>query len=345
MKQVKIIEPGKVVVEEAPMPVLTEGNAILKILYAGICGSDAGTYNGTFFYAAYPRIPGHELSAVVVDVDENNEYGIKKGMVVTMNPYFNCGECYSCERGFVNCCEHNQTMGAQRDGGFCEYISMPLYKIYDGKGLSGQELATIEPFCIGYHGAKRGQIREGDKVLVIGAGTIGYLTAMSAKLLGGEVYVCDIAPEKLKGVEKIGIAGTILNTDPETFKQRVAEITGGKGFDVCLEAVGLPSTFQNAIDAAAVQGRVVIIGVGKKNLDFFYTVIQTKELNIMGSRNAMKEDFLELIDFVKEGKVDVTSVVSKVYPFEQSADAFEDFKQNSDKLLKVQICFSDEFDR
>ena len=77
MKQVKILEPGKVVVEEAEKPVLTEGNAIIKILYGGICGSDAGTYGGTFLYAGYPRIPGHELSGVVVDVDENNKYGIK----------------------------------------------------------------------------------------------------------------------------------------------------------------------------------------------------------------------------------------------------------------------------
>ena len=342
MKQVKILEPGKVVVEEAEMPVLTEGNAIIKILYGGICGSDAGTYGGTFLYADYPRIPGHELSGVVVDVDEDNEYGIRKGMVVTMNPYFNCGSCYSCERGHVNCCEHNETMGAQRDGGFREYISMPLYKIYDGKGLSALELAAIEPFCIGYHAAKRGQIKEGDKVLVIGAGTIGYLAAMSAKLLGGEVYVCDVAPDKLAGAERIGIAGTILNTDPDTFNARVKEITGGKGFDVCMEAVGLPSTFQNAIDAAAFQGRVVVIGVGKRSLDFFYTVIQTKELNIMGSRNALPEDFTELIDYVKEGRADVKSVVSKVYPVDQAAEAFEDFKQHSNTLLKVQICFAEE---
>ncbi len=341
MKQVKIMEPGRVVIEEAPMPELTEGHAILKVLNGGICGSDAGTYNGTFFYAAYPRIPGHELSAVVYDVDENNEFGIRKGMLVTVNPYFNCGECYSCERGHVNCCEHNQTMGAQIDGGFREYISMPLYKIYDGKGLNAKQLAAIEPFCIGYHGAKRGQIKPGDKVLVIGAGTIGYLAAASAKLLGGEVYVCDVAPDKLKGAERLGIAGTILNTGNDEFMARVKEITGGKGFDVCLEAVGLPSTFQNAIDAACFMGRVVVIGVGKRNLDFFYTVIQTKELNIMGSRNALPEDFRELIDFVKAGKVDLESVVSKVYPVEQAAEAFEDFKHNSNKLLKVQIQFAE----
>lgn len=252
MKTIMIPEPGKVMMTETEMPEVKQGEALLKILYGGICGSDLGTYRGTFAYAGYPRIPGHEFSAQIVKIGENDR-GLKEGMIVTCNPYFNCQKCYSCERGLVNCCESNETLGAQRDGAFSEYITMPVERIYDGKGLSPKSLALIEPFCISYHGVSRSDIQKGDKVLVIGAGTIGVLAAVAAKAKGGEVYIADIAEEKLQyAYHTFGLTGMIKNDSEENFANRVREITGDHhGFDVCIEAVGLPSTFQNCIDAAA----------------------------------------------------------------------------------------------
>lgn len=247
MKAIYITEPGYVEIREVEKPVRKPGEALLKLLYGGICGSDLGSYRGTFAYFEYPRIPGHEFSAEIVEIDDN-EYGLEKGMVVTCNPYFNCGSCYSCQRGLVNACMDNQTMGCQRDGAFCEYITMPLERIYDGKGLDPKLLAAIEPFCISYHGVQRAGIQKGDKVLVVGA-------------------------------------GTILNDSPEVLEQATADITGQidirgnhnpYGFDVCIEAVGLPSTFQNCINACAFGGKLVLIGVGKQNLDFNFTLIQKK---------------------------------------------------------------------
>lgn len=239
-----------------------------------------------------------------------------------------------------------------RDGAFCEYITMPVERIFDGKGLSPKVLAAIEPFCISYHGVQRAGIRPGDKVLVIGGGTIGVLAANAAKALGGEVYLCDIpqAKEKLARSQEIfGFAGTLINEGPETMEKAVKEITGsvtaggngiGCGFDVCIEAVGLPSTFQDCIDCAAFGGKVVLIGVGKKNLDFNFTLLQKKELNVLGSRNAMNKDFEELIDLVKSGKVDLEKVVTDVYDFEDAARAFEDFSCRGGSMLKVGIDFS-----
>ena len=135
MKTVKMLAPGKIDVIQTEKPKLEKGTALLEILYGGICGSDLGTYRGNLPYVAYPRIPGHEFSAEVIEADENNEYGIKPGMIVTCNPYFNCGHCYSCTHGIVNACMDNQTMGCQRDGAFREYITMPVERVYDGKGL------------------------------------------------------------------------------------------------------------------------------------------------------------------------------------------------------------------
>ena len=164
-------------------------------------------------------------------------------------------------------------------------------------------------------------------MLVVGAGTIGVLAAIAAKAKGATVYISDVSEGKLEMAKEFGVDGTLLNDSPEHFDKGVAELTEGNGFDVTIEAVGLPSTFQNCIDACCFGGRMVLIGVGKKNLDFNFTLIQKKELNVFGSRNALKKDFLELI--------------TNVYPFEDAAKAFADFAHNPGDMLKVVFDFSD----
>ena len=328
MKAMYIDAPGQVSIKDVEMPVRKEGEVLLKILYGGICGSDLGSYRGTFAYFDYPRIPGHEFSAEVIEADENNAYGIKPGMIVT------------CEHGIVNACMDNQTMGCQRDGAFQEYITMPIERVYDGKGMDAKTLAAIEPFCISYHGVSRANVKEGDKVLVVGAGTIGVLAAIAAKAKGATVYISDVSAGKLEMAKDFGVDGTLLNDSPENFEKGVAEITNGNGFDVTIEAVGLPSTFQNCIDACCFGGRMVLIGVGKKNLDFNFTLIQKKELNVFGSRNALKKDFLELIDIVNAGKAPLHKIITNTYAFDDAAKAFDDFAHNPGDMLKVVFDFS-----
>ncbi|MEG0912437.1 MAG: zinc-binding alcohol dehydrogenase family protein [Oscillospiraceae bacterium] len=337
-KSIIIDKPGHVRISDSEMPVRKKGEALLKVLYGGICGSDLGSYRGTFAYVSYPRLPGHEFSAEIIEIDDN-EFGLKPGMTVTCNPYFNCTKCYSCERGMVNCCTSNETMGVQREGAFSQYITMPIERIYDGKGLTARQLTLIEPFCISYHGAKRANIKPGDNVLVVGSGTIGILAAVSAKQFGAHVTVCDISSDKLKLSKSFGADEVILNDDNASFEQKVNNATNGRGFDVAIEAVGMPATFQNCIDAAAFGGRVVLIGIGKKNLDFNFTVIQKKELNIFGSRNALKEDFTSLIEIVKSGRVNIEKIVTNEYAFEDAAKAFADFDAHSGEMLKVILKF------
>lgn len=339
MKAVFINAPGEVEIKQIEKPVAKQGEALLKILYGGICGSDLGSYRGSMAYFSYPRTPGHEFAAEIVEIGANDK-GLKKGMIVTCNPYFNCENCYSCQRGLVNCCTTNQTMGVQREGAFAEYITMPIERIYDGKGIPPKTLALIEPFCISYHGVSRADVQKGDKVLIIGAGTIGVLAAVAAKAKGAKVYISDVAQGKLEYAKEFGVDGVILNDSPENFEKAVSDVTNGNGFDVAIEAVGLPSTFQNCIDAAAFGGKVVLIGVGKKNLDFNFTMIQKKELNIFGSRNALKKDFLELIDLVKSGEVPLEKIVTNTYKFDDVAKAFEEFDKNAGKMLKVVIDFT-----
>lgn len=341
MKAICIDAPGKVTMHEMEMPVRKPGEALLKLLYGGVCGSDLGSYRGGNAYVSYPRIPGHEFSAEIVEIDDN-DLGLKPGMIVTGNPYFNCGHCYSCRRGLVNACTDNQTMGVQREGAFAQYFTMPVERLYDGQGLDAKILALIEPFCISYHGVQRANVQQGEKVLVIGAGTIGVLAAVAAKAKGAEVTICDVAPAKLDyACQTFGLDHKILNDSPEALAKGVEAFTNGDGFDVTIEAVGMPQTFQNCIDAACFGGRVVLIGVSKRNLDdFFFTIIQKKELNIYGSRNAMKRDFEELIQLVKAGEIDLEKIVTNTYAWTDAPKAFEEFDKNAGQMLKVVFDFT-----
>ncbi len=337
MKAVQITEPGQVSLIDLPKPEAAADEALLKIIYGGICGSDVGTFRGSFLYADYPRIPGHEFSAEIIDVAEN-DYGLKPGMIVTGNPYYNCGKCYSCRRGYVNCCVSNQTLGAQRDGIFREYFAMPLDRVYDGKGLDARTLALVEPFCISYHAVKRAGIQAGDRVLVVGAGPIGIFAMLAAKKFGADVTMSDMSRLRLDKAITLG-ADRVIQVPLENLAERTQEITGGDGFDVCLECVGMPATFQNCIDAAAYRGRVVLVGISKQNLDFAFSRIQTKELDVFGSRNALKSDFLELIDYLATGAVNTDEIITNVYQLTQAPQAFADITARGESMLKTMIQF------
>ena len=337
-QRIVITEPGVVVVEDAPMPEPGPGEALLKVLYGGICGSDLGTYRETFAYVSYPRVPGHELAVEVVSAPANDR-GVEPGTLATVNPYFNCGKCYPCRTGHVNCCTGNETLGAQRDGGFMRYLAMPVERVYPSPGLGPRETALVEPFCISYHGIRRAEIQPGEKVLVMGAGTIGVLAMLAAKHFGAEVHVADVAQGKLDHAKKLGASGTFLNTSPEALAAWVGEITGGDGFPVTVEAVGMPSTFQDCVDSVAFAGRVVLIGVSKKTLDFNFTLIQKKELAVFGSRNAVARDFREVMELLRQSGLKADAVVTDVYRFEDAAKAFKDFSDHAGEKLKVLVDF------
>ena len=130
--------------------------------------------------------------------------------------------------------------------------------------------------------------------------------------------------DRLTFAEKMGIRHTILNRSKEALLDAASQATDGDYFDVCIEATGVPEAFVDCIDAAAFQGRIVDVGVSKRNADFRYTGIQRKELNIMGSRAALKTDFLHTIQWVKEGKADLSRIISREYPMEKAEEAFKD---------------------
>ena len=335
MKAIVIDKPYEVEIRDVPMPTVGEGEALLRVLYVGICGADVASYTGNQPFTTYPRIPGHEFSAEIIEIPENDK-GLKKGDVVTCNPYFNCGKCYSCERGHVNCCTDNRTMGVQRDGAFCEYISMPVERIYPGMGLTAQELALIEPFSISRHAISRAAIRPTDSVLIVGAGPIGLFALLAAKQFAGKIAVADVLNNRLNLAMSYGADG-VVNTATEDIAKFTEEFTDGRGFDVCIEACGRPETFLMCIDEAAYAANIILIGNGKRETTFLHSIILKKELNIFGSRNAMKQYFLDNIELAASGKVDVMKMVSGVYEMDKAAEAFDALAHNKGDLAKLLI--------
>ena len=271
MKAIEITAPGKIRIIEKAMPQPQEGEALLQVLFGGICGADVASYTGNQPFTTYPRIPGHELSARIVSISENDR-GLKAGDVVTCNPYFNCGACYACRRGLVNACHDNRTMGVQRDGGFQEYITMPVERIIDGKGLSAKELALIEPFSISCHALSRAAVKAGDNLLIMGAGPIGLFALLRAKALGARVLIADMLESRLALAEDFGADETV-NVKDRDLHAACAAFTGDCGFDVCVEACGAPETFLSCISEAAHGANVILIGNGKRETTFVHSVL------------------------------------------------------------------------
>lgn len=339
MKAIEITKPFEIKIIEKEKPVPNENEALLKVLYCGICGADVASFTGNQPFTTYPRIPGHEFSAQIVEIPEN-EKGLKKGDIITCNPYFNCGECYSCKRGIVNACTDNQTMGVQRDGSFQEYITMPIGRIIDGKGLTAQELALIEPFSISNHALSRAEVKEGDNLLIMGAGPIGLFALIKAKSMGARVLIADMLSSRLELAKQFG-ADLTVNVNELSLADECAAFTGGNGFDVCVEACGAPKTFLNCIDSAAHGANIILIGNGKRETSFIHSVILKKELNIFGSRNAFTKDFEELIELVKDKKVNPLKMISGIYETDNAIDAFDALAHNDGTIAKLLIKFSD----
>lgn len=337
MKVVLVDRPGEIQILERPIPRPNKGEALLKVKYCGICGSDVAVYRGNQPFATYPRVPGHEFSAEIISI-QDNELGLKEGMLVTANPYFNCGACYPCKRGRVNCCIDNETMGVQRDGSFAQYIIMPIHRIFPSKGLNAKTLALVEPFGIGFHAVNRADIKEGEKVLVLGAGAIGIFAMLSALLKGAQVYIADLLQSRLEIARELG-ASDILNLTEINLDEKINEITKGNGMDTVIEAVGLPQSFLNAVNVVSFSGKVVLIGNGTKEVSFNQSILVKKELNIYGSRNSLSAEFKHLINLVNEKRLNIDRIVTDVYPLEKSAQAFFDLTNSPENHLKVLLNF------
>jgi len=312
------------------------GEVEVRITQIGICGSDLNTFKGMNPLVSLPRVPGHEISGVITALGPQVD-GLALGQRVTVLPYTSCGTCSSCRRGRVNACRTNKTLGVQQDGALTERIVVEAAKILANARLAPRHLALVEPLSVGFHAVARGRVAAGDRVLVLGCGMIGVGALLGARRMGAEVTVSDLSAFKRGLAQELG-ATNVIDPAAGDMAARVAELTDGEGYDVVIEAVGIPETFIQAVDHAAFSGRVVYIGYCKAPVTFARTqLFNLKELDILGSRNATEADFLAAMEWLETMGPHADRLVSKVFPFAQAAEALPYFDDNRDTVLKVMV--------
>ena len=338
MKAVQITEAGKVQVADIVKPTLGVGEILLRIKYVGFCGSDLNTYLGRNPMVKMPVIPGHEVGAVIEEIGEGVPVGFEKGMNVTVNPYTNCGKCASCRNGRVNACEHNETLGVQRNGSMQEFLVLPWTKVIPAAGLSDKECELIEHMSVGFNAVSRAQVTDIDTVAVIGCGMIGLGAIVRASLRGARVIAMDIDDEKLELAKRLG-ASMVINSKTENVVERVRELTDGYMADVVIEAVGSPVTYVTAIDIVAFTGRVACIGYAKSEVAFQTKYFVQKELDIRGSRNAMPEDFRAVIHYLQNGNCPMNELISAVVKPEEAGEALQKWSENPGKVFRMLVEF------
>ena len=338
MKAIQISEPYVMNVIEIAEPVLGDDEVLLKMRYVGFCGSDLNTYRGGNPMVRMPVVPGHEVGAEVVKVGKNVPEGLKPGMTVTVNPYTNCGKCASCRNGRVNACQHNETLGVQRWGAMCEYISLPWEKVIPAGLLTPRTCALIEPMSVGFHAVSRAQVTDIDVVLVIGCGMVGMGAVVRSVQRGATVVAADIDDEKLSLARQMGASYTI-NTMTEDVHARLLEMTSGFGPDVVIEAVGSTPTYQMAVDEVAFTGRVICIGYAKSEVSFQTKYFVQKELDIRGSRNAQPSDFRAVIHYLERGTCPVDRLISNVVTPENAEAAMKQWDENPGKVFRILVEF------
>ena len=338
MKALQIAGPGDVRLTEVGKPVPGAGEILLRIGYVGFCGSDLNTYRGMNPMVRMPVIPGHEVGAVIEETGSGVPDGFSRGSVVTVNPYTSCGKCASCRNGRENACEHNETLGVQRDGSMREYLVLPWKKVIPAQGLSLKECALIEPMSVGFHAVSRGQVTDIDTVVVIGCGMVGLGAVVRASLRGATVIAVDIDDEKLEIARMLG-ARYAVNSKSEDTALRIREITEGYMADAVIAAVGSPATYVPAVDIVSFTGRGVCIGYAKSEVSFQTKLFVQKELDIRGSRNATPEDFRAVIRYLKGSACPTDRLVSGVVRPEEAGDALKSWSENPGKVFRILVEF------
>ncbi|MEE3383672.1 MAG: zinc-binding alcohol dehydrogenase family protein [Prevotella sp.] len=340
MKAIQISDYRKMAVVEVEEPQMKSNEVLLRLQYVGFCGSDLSTYLGKNPMVKMPVIPGHEVGAVIEKVGTDVPEGLKPGMVVTVNPYTNCGKCASCRNGRVNACQHNETLGVQRNGAMRTMIALPWEKVIPAGLLTPRTCALIEPMSVGFHAVSRAQVTDIDVVFVIGCGMVGMGAVVRSVQRGATVVAADIDDEKLALARQMGASYTI-NTLTDDVHQRLMEMTSGFGPDVVIEAVGNPHTYQMAVDEVAFTGRVICIGYAKTEVSFQTKFFVQKELDIRGSRNAQPSDFRAVIHYLEKGQCPVDALISSVVKPESAPEAMSQWAETPGKVFRILVDFTE----
>lgn len=341
MLRANLTGPYAVELQDAPIPAIKDSEVLLKVLFVGICGSDIQMYHGKHKYMTFPVVFGHELSASIVKTGKDVT-GFEAGELVTVQPQIYCGTCYPCLSGRFNVCEQLKVQGVHSDGYMAQFVAVdPKFLHKCAQGMNPQQVALVEPLAVGVGAVKRAPNYKGANVLVVGAGTIGNMTAQAAKALGAaKVMVSDINVKKLALAKECGI-DVAVNVAETNLKDAIDEHFGMRKADIILDAAATRSGFKSILEVARRSSSVVITGNYKDPLEVEMPLIQRQEITLYGHMMYVREDFEDAISFIRDGKIHTDGFITAVYPFRKALDAFHYIDEFPNDFMKILVDVQD----
>ncbi len=332
MKAAKIIEPNKTQVLNADEPDVGPNDVKIQVKAAGICGTDIHILKGEYELARFPMIPGHEFSGEVVTVG-SAVTAYQPGDRVTADPNVPCNRCENCQRNRPNQCENITVIGVTRDGAFAEYVTAPQEVVFSIGDMPYDEAALIEPLACVVWGLQRVQIQAGDRVLVFGAGPMGCLLSQAVAAAGGsQIDIVDIVPWRLQMAEQLGVTHAVT---PDDLDKNLSSFAP-HGYDVVVDATGVPDVIAKALSYACPRGKVWIFGVAPDTatVPFSPYDVFRKDLSIIGSF-ALNRTFHEAIRMIESGKMTLKPLISHQLPLEDFGEGLR-LAQEDPQRMKVQ---------
>ena len=337
MKAIKFEEPWKVQCIDIEKPEPKEGQALIKVRAAGICGSDIGAFRGTNPLVSFPRIIGHEIVGEVLSIPEDNARGIKAGDRVIVDPYLYCGTCYPCSVGRTNCCTDLKVLGVHVEGGMAEYMTHPadmLWKLPDDMPWDIAPMA--EPLTIALHGIHRGELAAGEHVAIIGAGPIGLLTGIVLKHAGAsKIIISDVDDARLAMCKEFGFE--TVNVKNESMIDYVNQATGNVGVDVVFECSGSEPSALEITKLCRIGGMICLTGVHKVPHAVNLQDVNFKEQTLVGSRVYTLREFGQAVEYAKEIAPELEKIVTHVVPLAESEKVFDLIKDPGEMTVKVLV--------
>ena len=342
MKAIELTEPRKLTQIEIDAPGHPgPGQALVRTHVMGICGTDYSCFLGKFPFFDYPRIPGHELGVEVLEVGEGVA-NVAPGDRCSVEPYMHCGECFACRQGATNCCANLKVIGVMMNGGLCDQFLIRADKLHKSAELGFEQLSLVETLAIGYHAVERGETSAGDHVLIIGAGPIGLATLEFTRLRNPIVTVMDMSAERLEFCKKnYNVQHTIQFLNDGSELEQMKSITGGDLYKVVTDATGSPHSMAGAVQFLAPTGTLVYVGITTSEITFAHPVMHRPEATLKASRNALPNDFTEIIKLIESGDVNTDPWITHRTNFGTVIDQFESFTDPDSGVIKAIIQVAD----
>jgi threonine dehydrogenase-like Zn-dependent dehydrogenase len=278
----------------------------------------------------YPRVIGHELCVTCLEIPDGalNPQNVKCGDVCSVEPYLHCGSCVACKHGKTNCCMNIKVMGVHVDGGLRETFYVPVHKLHpvDLEKMPGGKpsVALVETLCIGCHAVNRAAVQPDEWVLIVGAGPVGMATSQFALADGGKVIAMDIVQGRLDFLkDEINVQHTVCITPgdpPEKTIEAITAITGGDLPTCVMEVTGNIHSMKGSFQYVSHGGRLVFVGHTKLEVAYNNPLFHSREMTVMGSRNARAEDFTKCIACMQDGKVNPLPWITHKGPLETFAE-------------------------